>query len=88
MEDQKQLICPKCGSNNVNIQAVSITKNKGKGVGWWIYFLCIGWFIELMLWFFLTIPRLIMAMIGKNKKVKTVVKSVAVCQNCGNQFKP
>ncbi|MBU5487037.1 hypothetical protein KQI77_02525 [Clostridium sp. MSJ-8] len=75
--------CPKCGSNNVNVQAVSIVKNKHHGV---IYWLCFGWFIDLMLWVFLTIPKLIVA-IFKPKKVKTKVKSFAVCQNCGHKWK-
>ncbi len=75
--------CPKCGSNNVNVQAVSIVKNKHHGV---IYWLCFGWFIDLMLWIFLTLPRLIVA-IFKPKGVKTKVKSFAVCQNCGYKWK-
>lgn len=75
--------CPKCGSNNVNVQAVSIVKNKHHGV---IYWLCFGWFIDLMLWIFLTIPRLIVA-IFKPNKVKTKVKNFAVCQNCGHKWK-
>ena len=48
--------CPKCGSNNVNVQAVSIAKNKHHGVLYWIF---IGWWLELFMWLFLTLPWLI-----------------------------
>ena len=75
--------CPKCGSNNVNVQAVSIVKNKHHGI---IYWCCFGWLIDLMLWIFLTLPRLIVA-IFRPKGVKTKVKSYAICQNCGNKWK-
>lgn len=75
--------CPKCGSENVNVQAVSIVKNKHHGA---IYWLCFGWLIDIFLWIFLTVPRLIVA-IFRPKGVKTKVKSYAVCQNCGHKWK-
>ena len=75
--------CPKCGSENVNVQAVSITKNKKHGV---IYWLCFGWLIDLILWVCLFIPRLIIKIFG-SKKIKTTVHSEAVCQNCGHRWK-
>lgn len=75
--------CPKCGSKNVNVQVIPIVKNKHHGVLYWI---CFGWFIDLMLWIFLTIPRLIVA-IFRPKGVKTKVKSYSVCQNCGYKWK-
>lgn len=75
--------CKKCGSENVNVQAIGIVKNKHHGVMYW---LCFGWFIDLMLWIFLTMPRLIVA-IFRPKGVKTKVKSYAVCQECGYKWK-
>ena len=69
------MVCPKCGSTNVNIQAVSVTKTKHSGCLWWLF---VGWW-----WYLLyTIPALIIRMI-RGTKVKTVVKNKAVCQNCG-----
>lgn len=74
--------CKKCGSKNVNVQAVTVTKKKGKGIFYWLFF---GWALDIMLWVFLTLPRLIFA-IFRPRKTKSVVKSVAVCQQCGNQW--
>jgi predicted nucleic-acid-binding Zn-ribbon protein len=79
----KKLSCKKCGSENINIQRISITKNKKKGIFYWLFF---GWLIDLFLWLFLTLPRLIFA-IFRPRKVKTKVHSEAVCQNCGYSWK-
>jgi len=75
--------CPKCNSENVNIQAVSIVKNKKHGI---VYWLLIGWWLEPIMWIFLTLPWLIIK-IFKPKKVKTKLKKQAVCQNCGNSWR-
>lgn len=80
------MICPKCGSNNVNVQMVTetILKNKGKGCLYWIF---IGWWLEILLWIFLMIPRLLIALfMPKNKKIINKHKSIAVCQNCGKSW--
>lgn len=74
--------CIKCNSDKINIQAVTETKRKKKGIFYWT----IGWFIDLMLWFFLTVPRLIIA-IFKPKKMVSKTHSMAVCQNCGYKWK-
>jgi transcription elongation factor Elf1 len=76
------MTCPKCNSENVNVQAVAIQKKKRRGVVYWVFF---GWLIDILLWIFLTLPRLLIAMFG-HKRTKTVVKSIAVCQNCGNKW--
>ena len=78
------MTCPKCGSNNVNVQAVAHVKTKGKGC---LYWLIIGWWLELLLWAFLTIPMIFAKLFGGKGKVKTKVKSHAVCQNCGYSWK-
>ncbi|CAM2828169.1 hypothetical protein HAHI6034_04980 [Hathewaya histolytica] len=75
--------CSKCGSNNVNIQAVTHIKNKKHGL---IYWLLIGWWLELLMWIFLTIPWLIIK-IFKPNKVTSKTHSQAVCQNCGKTWR-
>ena len=77
------MACPKCGSRNTNVQAVSIVKTKHHGLFYWLFF---GWLIDLLLWIFLTIPRLLVALFGA-KRIKTKVKSYAVCQSCGHHWK-
>ncbi len=77
------MTCPKCNSENVNVQAVSIMKNKR---GSFLYFILIGWFIDLMLWIFLTLPMLIFK-IFRPKKIKTSVRKMAICQSCGYSWK-
>lgn len=77
------MICPKCGSENVNVQAVAHVSNKGKGCLYWVF---IGWWLEIILWLFLTIPMLFAKLFGGKGGVKTKVKSHAVCQNCGYQW--
>jgi DNA-directed RNA polymerase subunit M/transcription elongation factor TFIIS len=75
------MICPKCGSEKVNIQMVQTgakSSTKGKGclftLGRWLLIIC-----TLGLWLLL----------GK-KKAKTKTKfenqKVAICQNCGNTW--
>ena len=79
--------CPKCGSENVTVQAVSETmlKEKHHGVFWWI---CVGWWWLPLKWIVFTLPALIVKIFAPKKyKTKTVHKSMAVCQNCGDQEK-
>lgn len=75
--------CPKCGSENTNVQITNQVKLKDKhhGIFWW---LCIGWWWIPFKWLFLTLPALIFAIFGR-KKQKAVNKQVktAVCQDCG-----
>lgn len=84
------MVCPKCGSENVNVQMVTEThlKKKGKGIVWWLTVGWWWWIVEMFLWLFLTLPRLIVAIFKpKNHKIKTTHKSMCVCQNCGNHWK-
>ena len=73
----------KCGSNNVNIQAVSEIKKKHHGIIYWIF---IGWWLELLMWCFLTLPWLIIK-IFKPSKYKTKTHKEAICQDCGYSWK-
>lgn len=75
--------CVKCGSENVTVQAVTAVKSKKHG---WIYWLFIGWWLEPIMWIFLTLPWLFIK-IFKPNKVKSKINSIAVCQNCGKHWK-
>lgn len=80
------MYCPQCGNNNVTIQIVTETKLKQKRHGL-LYWLLIGWWLQPLLWIFLTLPMLILT-IFKPKKYKAVNHSrkIAVCQSCGNSW--
>jgi hypothetical protein len=72
------MICPKCGSNNVNTQVVTSTQTKTKGFG------CIKSFLGFI---FFSIPGLLCGLCGMGKgKSKTKSKKVSICQECGHQF--
>lgn len=82
------MVCPKCNSNNVSIQAVNEIKlkNKHHGIIWW---LCIGWWWIPTKWICFFVPALFIKLFGlDSKRQKAVNKTVkkAVCQNCGNMF--
>lgn len=79
--------CTKCGSNNVNIQMISEAqlRRKHHGIMYWLF---IGWWLELLLWSFLTIPRFLCMLFGhKKQQIKTVHNKTAICQNCGSTWK-
>ena len=78
--------CPKCGSENVSVQVVTETKLKEKkhGVLYWIF---VGWWLKPLLWFFLTLPMLIIAIFKPKKyETKTSTKKIAVCSSCGKSW--
>lgn len=80
------MTCPKCGSNNTNVQMVTDTELKDKHHGI-VYWLLIGWWLHPLLWFFLTVPMILGKLFGnKKQKVVTKHKSVAVCQDCGHHW--
>ena len=76
------MVCPKCKSDQVNVQAVSITKTRHHGIAWWLF---VGWWWWI-LWMIAFIPMLIIRLI-RGKRVKTKVHSEAVCQSCGHRWK-
>lgn len=79
--------CPKCNSTNVNVQVVTKTNIKSKKKTL-LYWLTIGWLVEPLLWFFLTLPKLIFELFKPQRlKVKTTTSKMAVCQNCGHSWK-
>ena len=75
--------CVKCGSENITVQAVTTVKSKKHGCLYWI---CLGWWLEPIMWIFLTLPWLIIK-IFKPNKVKSKINSIAVCQNCGKHWR-
>lgn len=78
--------CPKCGSENVNIQITNkITlKDAHHGFLWWT---CVGWWWVPCKWLFFTLPALLVKIFVPNKQ-KAVNKTVktAVCQDCGKSW--
>lgn len=77
------MVCRKCNSSNVTVQAVSEFKKKRKGVLYWLF---IGWWLEMIMWVFLTLPWLIIK-IFKPKEYKNKITSMAVCQDCGYSWR-
>ena len=79
--------CPKCKSNDINIQVINEVKLKDKhhSIIWW---LLIGWIWVPIKWICFTLIALIVK-IFSHKKQKAVNKKVkmAVCQSCGNTWK-
>ena len=80
------MVCPRCGSENVNVQVVTETqlKNKGKGCLWW---LIIGWWWVPIKWFCFTFFALLAAFLPKRQKLVQKQFSMCVCQNCGNNWR-
>lgn len=88
MTDNNKITCPNCGSDNIHFEMVSNTfsKKRGKSIWWRIfYWLCFGWLIDLMIWFFAFVPRLVYKLFKprKSDKVKTKVEKYMICNNCG-----
>lgn len=73
------MICRRCGSPNVHVQRVAVTTNRKRGCAYWLLF---GWLIDILLWIFLTLPRLLIALFFP-RRIQTKIHSEAVCQNCG-----
>lgn len=93
------MICPKCGSENVEVQVFQEVKGsktkikmKEKGHGCF-YWLCFGWLIDLFSWMFFFFPRALLH-IGRRKKYKgsekttnsTAYVSSYICKNCGHHW--
>lgn len=81
------MTCPKCHSDNVNVQMVTETKlvkKRRHGIVWW---LLVGWWWVPIWWLFFTLPALIVSMI-RPKNYATEVKhhSMCVCQSCGHHW--
>ena len=81
--------CPKCGSTNINYQAITntIQKNKHHGLAWWIF---IGWWWIPVKWLFFTgiaLFMFILKLLGVRKKKNIIIdRTKAVCQYCCNSW--
>lgn len=102
--------CPRCDSTSIDIQVFqenqgSVTtsttkskyKEKGHGYLWWIFIGSWWWMIDLMLWVFLFIPRLVLQLFkkkkytGKSSTISTsqnviVYRRICTCKNCGHSW--
>ncbi len=76
------MVCPKCGSENVNVQAVTTVSKKKHGIMWW---LLVSWWIWIF-WLLAFIPMAIIKLL-KGKKYVSKTHTQAVCQNCGNSWR-
>lgn len=79
----KIVICPRCKSERINVQAVNHIKSKGKGCIYWLF---IGWWLEMIMWIFFTLPWLVIKII-KPKNYSQKMSKQAVCQNCGHSWR-
>jgi len=70
--------CPKCGSENVSVQAVTDVKTKHRG--------CLGWCLWILL-AVCTLGLILIIPLITNSKTKSKTHSEAVCQNCGHRWK-
>lgn len=108
------ILCPNCGSTNVEssifqeeIGSKTVTKTKSKykegghKLGWWLTIGWLWWFIDLLLWIFFFLLRLILRLFssaykkkkGKGKETSTSktkkeirYRTVYLCKNCGNNW--
>ena len=69
------MVCPKCHSENVNVQQVSEMKKRG----------CLSTLLIIILLFVPIIGWIADFMLIRGRKSKTV--GYAVCQNCGHRWK-
>lgn len=67
--------CPRCGSENVQVQAVSEIKSRG----------CFTVLLYIILLFVPIVGWIALFMLLRGQKSKTV--NYAVCQTCGNRWK-
>lgn len=84
---ERRMICPNCLGTNTHVQVVTEHKMKRKhrNIIMWILF---WWWVELLAWVFLFVPRLlIMVFGGKKQKIVSSSHSVGVCNSCGHTWK-
>ena len=77
--------CPRCGSSNMHVQAVNKARlvKKRRSIFHWLF---IGWWLWPLLWFFFTLPMLLVKLFApKRQRIKNKLVSLAVCQDCGFQ---
>lgn len=78
--------CPKCGSENVNVQVVTESQinTKHHGIFWWIF---VGWYWVPIKWMcFFWLALLVKIFAPKRQKLNQKHVSKCVCQNCGHMW--
>ncbi len=81
------MVCPKCQSNDVNVQIVNESQ-LANAHHWFLWWLCVGWWWILVKWFYFFWIALVFKIfgIGKKKKIKNITKKVYACQKCGHTW--
>lgn len=69
--------CPKCGSENVTVQAVTETNTKHRG--------CLAWSMWILL-AICTLGLILIIPLITNSKTKSKTKKQAICQDCGKSW--
>ncbi|MBQ5953816.1 MAG: hypothetical protein IJL47_07260 [Lachnospiraceae bacterium] len=80
------MVCPKCGSQSVNIQMINEAqlKNAHHGFFWWLF---IGWWWIPVKWLVFTLPALIFKIFGhKKQRIVNKTRTICVCQSCGHSW--
>lgn len=72
------MTCPQCGSNYVNVQAITDVETKHRG--------CFSWLCWILL-AICTAGIILIIPIITNTKTKTKTHTAAICQNCGYRWK-
>ncbi|PKM63445.1 MAG: hypothetical protein CVU97_00465 [Firmicutes bacterium HGW-Firmicutes-21] len=72
------MICPKCGSDRIFVQAVTKVKTTHRG--------CLGWFFWIIL-ACLTLGLILIIPLLTNSKTKSKTHTEAICQNCGRRWR-
>lgn len=113
-ERRSFMYCKKCGATNIYTEVfqeqtggktITKTKSKYKEVGhgclWWLLIGWWWWIVDLFLWVFAFLPRLILRLFAAPFKKKKYVdkstsisstknqiryKTIYVCQNCGYRW--
>lgn len=107
------VVCPECGSSDVEMKLMQenqgstvITKSKtrgttksGRGCLWWLFIGWWWWFIDMFIWIFAFVPRLVIQLFkGKKSKSKSKTTSVSqevahieyktmcMCRSCGHHW--
>lgn len=74
--------CQKCNSENITFQAMEVEKKKKRD---WGYYLFVSWWFEPVIWI-CAFPFMAIGKLLGNTKKNTEIKTIAVCQRCGNRW--
>ncbi len=70
--------CPRCGSSNVVVQAVTNVKTRHRG--------CFGWCLWILL-AICTVGLILIIPLLTNTRVKSKTHTEAICQTCGCRWR-